>query len=280
MKEYILLTKPGIIIGNLITTIGGFALASRGQIDVSLFFVTLFGLGLVIASACVWNNFLDRKIDARMKRTQNRALVQGSISPVAARRFAIVLGLAGSFLLARYTPWVTFIVAIFGFCIYTLVYTFLKKSSPRATFIGSLSGAVPIVVGYTAVTGSIDLGAILLFVLMVLWQMPHFFAIALFRLQDYTAAAIPVLPVVRGIAVTKTRMLLYVIAFACTVPWLAFLGYAGPIYLIGMSALGISWLALSLYGFKKHVSETRWARSMFMFSLVVVLAQSTCISFG
>jgi protoheme IX farnesyltransferase len=277
-KTYVLLTKPGIIAGNLITTIGGFALASHGTINYFLFLITLLGLGLVIASACVWNNFLDRKIDARMKRTRNRALVQGTISDTAARSFGTILGFLGALLLALYTPWITFAVACLGFCIYTFVYTFWKKSSRYATFVGSLAGAVPIVVGYCAVTGSLDLGAFLLFLLMVLWQMPHFFAIALYRLPDYTAAAMPVLPVVRGVSTTKVRMLIYVTAFACTVPWLAFFGYAGSIYLVAMSILGLTWFILSLRGFKKNISDAKWARSMFMFSLVVVLAQSACIS--
>lgn len=279
-KTYMHLTKPGIIAGNLITTIGGFALASHGVINYPLFLITLVGLALVIASACVWNNFLDRKIDARMKRTQNRPLVQGTISVRNARRFASILGLAGAILLAVYTPWITFVVACFGFCIYTLVYSFWKKNSRYATFVGSLAGAVPIVVGYSAAKGSLDLCAFLLFLLMILWQMPHFFSIALYRLNDYTAAALPVLPVVRGASATKVRILVYVIAFACTVPWLAFLGYAGPVYLVGMSALGLGWLALSLGGFKKNVSDAKWARTMFMFSLVVILAQSACISLG
>jgi protoheme IX farnesyltransferase len=206
-KTYLNLTKPGIIAGNLMTTMGGFALASRGTIDYFLFLMTIVGLGLIIASACVWNNFLDRKIDARMKRTQNRALVQGTISLRTARRFAIVLGLSGGLLLALYTPWITSVTACLGFCIYTLVYSFWKKNSQYATFIGSLAGAVPIVVGYTAVTGSLDLGAFFLFLLMILWQMPHFFSIALYRLNDYTAAALPVLPVVKGISTTKIHML-------------------------------------------------------------------------
>lgn len=266
--------------GNLITTIGGFALASHGVINYPLFFITVLGLGLIIASACVWNNFLDRKIDARMKRTQQRALVKGSISLRDARRFGTLLGIAGAVLLAVYTPWITFAIACLGFCIYTLLYSYWKKSSRYATFVGSIAGAIPIVVGYSAVRGSLDMGAFFLFLLMVLWQMPHFFSIALYRLNDYTAAAIPVLPVVRGVAITKVRILLYVIAFVCTIPWLAFFGYAGPVYLIAMSILGLGWLALSFRGFKKDISPTRWARTMFVFSLVVILAQSACISFG
>jgi heme o synthase len=280
VKTYMLLTKPGIIMGNLITTIGGFVLASQGVINYPLFFLTVAGLGLVIASACVWNNLIDRKIDARMKRTQQRALVKGTISLRSARRFATLLGIVGLLLLALYTPFVTFAIASLGFCIYTLLYSYWKKSSRYATFVGSIAGAIPIVVGYSAAKGSLDMGAFILFLLMVLWQMPHFFSIALYRLNDYTAAAIPVLPVVKGVAITKIRILLYVIAFVCTVPWLAFLGYVGPVYLIAMSILALGWLALTFRGFKKGISHTRWARSMFVFSLVVILAQSACISLG
>jgi protoheme IX farnesyltransferase len=137
-----MLTKPGIILGNIITTASGFALASKGNIDISLFFFTLIGLGLVIASAGVFNNYIDRHMDARMERTKNRAFPQGLVSTPLALLFGGILGLLGLFILS-YTNLLTVCVALFGFFIYLVLYAFMKYRSFYGTLVGSLAGAVP-----------------------------------------------------------------------------------------------------------------------------------------
>ena len=244
IKTYFMLTKPGIIFGNAITAAGGFILASKAQVDPWLFLATLMGLSLLIASACVFNNYIDRNIDKMMQRTKNRALVIGAISLKKAIVFAVFLGLFGILLLMLYTNLLTTIIALSGFFIYVILYSLSKYRSSYATVIGSISGGVPPVVGYCAVVDRFDIGACLLFMIVALWQMPHFFAIAMYRLDDYVAASIPVLPVKRGVYITKIHMLLYIIAFLIPVCMLTILGYTGYAYLIVVGLLGVSWLLL------------------------------------
>ncbi len=275
MKTYMMLTKPGIILGNVITTAAGFALASKGHFNVPLFLITLLGLSLVIASAGIFNNYLDRNADAKMERTKKRPFAQGLINTPAALGLGALLGLLGLGLLAAYANPLTAAVAFSGFFIYLVLYAFFKYRTFYGTLIGSLAGAVPPVVGYCAVSNQLDMGAWLLFAILVLWQMPHFFAIAIYYFKDYSAASIPVLPVTRGFYVTKIHMIFYIIAFTAASALLYFTGYAGDIYLWIAVLLGLSWLALCCEGFRIS-NEIAWARKMFYYSLVVI----TLLSFG
>ncbi|HSX26517.1 MAG TPA: heme o synthase [Chlamydiales bacterium] len=277
IKTYYLLTKPGIIMGNAITTISGFFLASQGHFDLWLFIATLIGLPSVIASACVFNNYIDRHADAKMARTKNRALVKGLISGRSALLFAIFLGLFGFTILALYTNLLAVAIAALGFFVYVVLYSVWKYRSTYATLIGSISGAVPPVVGYCAASGRFDMGAALLFMILVLWQMPHFFSIAMYRFTDYTAASIPVLPVKKGIPTTKIHMLLYIIAFIIACLMLTVFGYTGYTYLIAASLLGLIWLLLCIKGFKAD-NDKVWGRQMFIFSLVLITVLCLMIS--
>jgi protoheme IX farnesyltransferase len=277
IKTYYLLTKPGIILGNLITTGAGFALASRGELDWRLFLPMLIGLGCVIASACVFNNYIDREIDRKMERTKTRALARGAISGQKAILFAIVLGLAGVAVLGLYTNLLATAIAALGFFVYVILYSFWKTKKTYATFVGSISGALPPVIGYTAVSNRLDAGAALLFLILVLWQMPHFFSIAIFRFDDYSAANIPVLPIEKGTFTAKIHMALYIFAFIVATVLMSAFGYTGTAYLFVAAPLGLAWLWLSLKGFKAK-SDPVWARQMFRLSLVVVTALSIMIS--
>lgn len=273
LKTYYMLTKPGIIMGNIVTMTAGFVLASRGNIDYLLFFQTLAGLGLIIASAGVFNNYIDRIADAKMKRTQDRPLAAGTVSSPNALLFAGLLGIAGVMILGYFTNLLTVFIAFAGFFVYLVLYAFWKYRSFYGTLIGSIAGAVPPVVGYCAVSNRIDSAALLLFSILVLWQMPHFFAIAIYRIKDYSSAAIPVMPIQRGIPLTKVHMFLYIIAFTCSALMLTVLGFTGPIYLIIATLLGISWLGLCVFGFNTG-NDQLWARKMFIYSLVVIMTLS------
>lgn len=277
IKTYYLLTKPGIILGNLITTAAGFALASRGDLDWRLFLPMLVGLGCVIASACVFNNYIDRDLDKKMARTQTRALARGAISGRKAILFAIALGLLGVSVLGLYTNLLATAIAALGFFVYVVLYSFWKTKKTYATLVGSISGALPPVIGYCAVSNRLDGGALLLFLILVLWQMPHFFSIAMFRLDDYSAAEIPVLPVEKGSRVTKVHMVLYIVAFTIAAGLMTAFGYTGMAYLLVAAPLGLAWLWLSVKGFKAK-SDPVWARQMFRLSLIVVTALSIMIS--
>lgn len=274
---YIKLTKPGIVMGNSITAAAGFMLASRGHFNLGLFVATLVGLALIVAAGCVFNNYMDRNVDKKMARTQNRALATGAISVKKALLFAIALGCAGSTILALFTNLLTLAIALAGFVVYVLFYSLLKYRTMYGTEIGSIAGAVPPVVGYCAVSHQLDGGALLLFLIIGLWQMPHFFAIALFRSKEYAAASIPVLPLVKGVPITKIRMVLYTIAFIISTTLLTVYGYTGYAYLSVALCLGAIWLVLCMQGFKKLSSE-RWAHKMFRFSLIVVTLLCVMIS--
>jgi heme o synthase len=277
IRDYFAMTKPGIIVGNAITAVGGFALASKGHIDYWLFLATLVGLSLVIASACVFNNYIDRNVDQKMVRTKNRALVRGVIPGRNAVVFAIFLGLVGILLLTLYTNLLTVLIATAGFMIYVVFYSIWKYRPTYGTLLGSIAGAVPPVVGYCAVSHRFDVGAFLLFMILVLWQMPHFFAIAMYRFEDYAAASIPVLPVKKGVHITKIHMLLYIIAFMIATFMLTFFGYTGYAYLSVAASLGAAWGWLCIKGFKTD-NDKLWARKMFLHSLVIITALSVMIS--
>jgi heme o synthase len=279
-KDYYSLAKPGIIYGNLITTIGGFVLASRGRVDVGLLIATLAGISLVMASGGAFNNYLDRDIDALMERTRDRPLVAGRITRRPALIYGTCLGAAGFFLLIFYTNLLAAAVAAIGFFFYVVMYTiWAKRRSVYGTVVGSVSGAVPPVVGYCAASGRLDGGALILFLILALWQMPHFFAIGIYRRDEYAAASLPILPVRNGIRAAKIAMLFYVVAFTAAAVALAAFGYAGFGYLVVAALLGAGWLALAVSGFWAK-NDRRWARAMFFASLGVLVILFIAISAG
>ena len=278
MKQYLQVTKPGIIFGNLISVVGGFLLASKGDIDYPLFIATLLGVSLVVASGCVFNNYIDRDIDSVMERTKNRPLVRGLIDPKISLVYASVLGIAGMVLLLVAANAVAMLIAVVGFVVYVGVYSlYMKRKSVYGTLVGSLSGAAPPVIGYCAVTGQFDTGALILLLIFSLWQMPHSYAIAIFRFKDYQAANIPVLPVIKGISVAKNHIILYIIAFMFATLMLAISGYAGYKYLIVAAAVSVWWLGMALSGYKT-THDRVWARKLFVFSIVAITSLSVMMS--
>jgi protoheme IX farnesyltransferase len=279
LKRYLLVTKPGIIFGNLVSVAGGFLLASRGQIDLVLFLATVIGLSLVVASGCAINNCIDRDIDSKMQRTRNRVLVTGAISLKAAFAHGVVLGLAGFWVLSRWTTPLAVAFAAFGYLIYVGVYSlYMKRRSVYGTLVGSLSGAVPPVVGYCAVNGSFDAGAAILLLMFSLWQMPHSYAIAIFRFADYEAAGIPVLPVVKGVSAAKRQIVLYIVAFAAATLMLGLSGYVGYGYLAVAGATSLWWLRMALTGYRAAIDDRAWARQVFLFSIVTITALSVMMA--
>jgi protoheme IX farnesyltransferase len=271
VRAYYELAKPGIVYGNALTTLAAFLYASRWDSAWLVFLPTMVGIMLVIASACVCNNYFDRDIDAKMARTKSRALVTGAISVTSALTYALVLGVTGIGLIFFYVNGLTAAVALFGFLMYVVAYGYAKRAGSWGTLVGSIPGAVPIVVGYTAVVGQIDLAAILLYVSLALWQMPHFYAIALYRREEYAAAGIPVLPIRRGIQRTRRSILAYITAFTILASLLTLFGRAGYTYLAVILVFGIAWFTRASTGFKS-ADEAAWGKRVFLFSLVVLLA--------
>ncbi|EXS24465.1 protoheme IX farnesyltransferase [Acinetobacter baumannii 573719] len=279
LKKYLFLTKPGILFGNFITTLGGFFLAAQGSIDILLLLLTLLGTTLVVASGGVVNNVIDQDIDTKMQRTQNRALVKKTISPTVALIYALVLGVIGFSILWFGVNGYAFLFAMIGFIVYVGFYSlWTKRTSIHQTVIGSISGASPPVIGYTAVTHQFDVAALLLFLAYALWQMPHSWAIAIYRFDDYKNAGIPILPVARSIYRTKIECVIYILLFAAVLNGLYCFGYTNVFFLITFNALTAYWLYLSVIGFKAE-NDQLWAKRFFLYSVILITLLSLSFSF-
>jgi protoheme IX farnesyltransferase len=277
IKRYYALTKPGIVRANVMAAVAGFLLASPGHIALVPLLALVVGVTSIIAGSCVTNNYLDRNIDARMKRTQGRALVTKDISVRSALIYALVLGIVGFASLIIYTNWLTAWLGAIGVVSYVIIYGYAKRTTRWGTLVGTISGAVPPVAGYTAATGRLDVAALLLFLLLVAWQMPHFYAIAIFRQKEYAAAGIPVWPIVKGLASTRLQIIGYTLLFTALVPLLTLYGYTGLTYLVVMVAISLWWLRTIL---KKHSNTERWARTLFGQSLLVLMVLSCMLALG
>jgi len=259
--------------------LGGFFLAAQGHVDFLLLILTLLGTTLVVASGCVINNVIDQDIDHKMQRTQNRALVKKTISPSVALVYASVLGVIGfSILWFGVNPY-SFLFAVIGFVVYVGFYSlWSKRTTIHQTVIGSISGASPPVIGYVAVTNEFDVAALLIFLAYGLWQMPHSWAIAIYRFDDYKNAGIPILPVARSIFRTKVECVIYIVLFAAVLNGLYCFGYTNVFFLITFNALTAYWLYLSLIGFKAE-NDQIWAKRFFLYSVILITLLSVSFSF-
>lgn len=282
LRRYYSLTKPGVLFGNVITGVAGFFLASAHGRSFSpvLFVSATVGMTLIIASACALNNVLDQDIDKIMKRTQARAVASGAVRPVRAAVFAAVLGVLGVLVLAQWTNWLVVGIGAAGFVVYVWLYGALsKRRSKHGTLVGSISGAMPILAGYCAVSGRLDAGAVTVFLMLFFWQFPEFYSIAIYRRDEYAAAHIPVITVVDGIARSKRLILAYTVLFVLATLALTPLGYTGYVYLAVMAVVGAYFIQLGVRGLRARDSNA-WARRMFHASLNVLLILSLLLSVG
>lgn len=269
IRSYYTLTKPGIIYGNLFTAAGGLLYGQILRVDFLYLAKTLIAMAFVMACACVINNYLDRDIDKVMNRTKKRALVTGDITPKAAVVYALILGLLGVGLLLLFTNALTALIGVVGIVSYAFIYTFAKRKTVHGTLIGTLPGALPPVAGYTAATGKLDVSALLLFLILVFWQMAHFYAIAIMSLKDYKAAKIPVMPAVYGVWITKVQLSMYAAAFMLCVVLLGKFSYAGVFYLAVMFPLSLWWLYVITVGIWAE-DDKLWARKVFFMSIYML----------
>lgn len=279
-RSYLQLIKPGITLSNTISGIAGFFLAaSFVAFSIATFIGVISGIAFIIASACVMNNILDRDIDKRMKRTAKRDVASGIIGVQKALAFGIVLGFIGFGLLVLLTNPLTVLLGGIAYVWYVVIYGWAKRTTAYSTLIGGVAGALPPVAGYTALTGTIDTGAIILFLILFFWQMPHFYAIAMFRRSDYASAKLPVWSVKYGMKSSKLQILVFTIIFAIVFALPTIFNYTGIVYLIGSTLLSIYWLykGISLYN---KVDDEKWARTMFGVSLLIMLAMSLLIAIG
>jgi len=267
LKDWIEVTKPRIIRLNLIAAFGGFWVASKWDIDWPLLLYMLIGSALTMASSCVINNYWDRELDTKMERTKDRPLPTGRMSPRAALLYGILLGIAGLSVLFLFVNPLTGWLALLGMFVYIVVYTmWLKRTSTWSTSIGGVSGAMPPVIGYCAVTGTVDAGAWLLFALLFLWQPAHFWSLAIRRRDEYREAGYPLLPVVKGVRRTKLQMIPYVVLLLPAGVLFYRYGYVGYIYLAVTILTCAVWIWHTLSGLSAK-DDTRWARTNFLISV-------------
>ncbi|WP_281891141.1 heme o synthase [Paenibacillus sp. YYML68] len=267
-KDFVQLIKPGIIFSNSITAFGGFWVASAWQVDWLKLVLTLLGTALVMASGTVLNNYLDRDMDAKMESKKKRVLVTGKLSPSIVLGYGIVLGIAGlAVLWFLVNSPLAALLGLIGLFLYVWIYTaWFKRTSIWSTFVGSFSGAVPPVIGYCAVTQTFDMGALILYLILFLWQPPHFWALGIRRMEEYRAAGFPLLPVVRGTYPTKMAMIRYIVLLVPVSLLLYVFDYVGELYFYGAVILGLYWTFLSLKGFNAE-DENQWAKKMFIVSI-------------
>jgi protoheme IX farnesyltransferase len=271
-KDYFHITKIGITLSNLLSTLTGISLASREGWQTGTTVLTLVSTALVIASGCTLNNYIDRDIDSRMARTQKRALPDGRMQPQRVLWIGITLGVLGISLLGLFVNLLSAMLGLLGLFVYVWIYTaWLKRTSTLSTVIGGISGAIPPVMGYSAVSGTLDLTAWILFIFMFLWQPPHFLALAMRRIEEYRAAGIPLLPVVRGFTETKQQMLRYTTAMVLTSFLIFEVHAAGRGYLTVAIGMGILYMAFCIAGFFTK-DNIVWAQKMFRYSLLYLIA--------
>ncbi|RUO23388.1 protoheme IX farnesyltransferase [Aliidiomarina iranensis] len=265
-REYLELTKPRVVALLLLTALVGMALATPTWVAAEILIPAMLGIGLMASSAAAINHLVDRHIDAKMARTLRRPLPTGALSPRKVLMFAMFIGTLGYVILDLFVNRITAVLTLASLVGYAVIYTmYLKRATPQNIVIGGLAGAAPPLLGWTAVTGEIHAYPLLLVMIVFTWTPPHFWALAVHRAKDYAKAEVPMLPVTHGIAFTKTCILLYTVLLTavCVLPYLV--GMSGLIYLVGVSALNIGFLA---YALKLKYNPSKFtAYKMFKFSI-------------
>ena len=267
LKDLVALTKPRIIRLNLIAAFGGYWVASKWDPDIWILVWMLIGSTLTMASSCVVNNYWDRDLDLKMERTRDRALPQKRLSPGFVLGYGIALGIAGLAVLFLLVNPPTGWLGLLGMFVYIVVYTmWLKRSSTWSTSVGGVSGAMPPVIGYCAVTNEVDAGAWILFALLFLWQPAHFWSLAIRRKEEYKAAGFPLLPVVKGVTRTKWQMLPYILLLIPASILMYYYDYVGIYFLVLSVGIAAVWFVHAVGGLRAKDDE-KWAKTDFMISI-------------
>ena len=247
LKNYLELTKPKVVLMMLITAIIGMLLASKSLPSLYLVIISMIGIGLCASSAATINQIIDRNIDANMARTSNRPLPQGEITTFNASLFAFALMIVGTAILVSQVNTLTAVLTVASLIGYAFIYTvFLKRATPQNIVIGGLAGAAPPLLGWTSVTNSIDPNALLLVLIIFVWTPPHFWALAIYRKEDYARESIPMLPVTHGVRFTKLQIILYTVLLVLVslLPYIVLM--TGNIYLFSALGLGLFYLYSSI----------------------------------
>jgi len=268
LKAYYLVTKPGIVRGNAVHVVAGALFASASGLLWKELLGVLVGTSLVIASACVANNYMDRGIDARMKRTKERPSVTGQIAFQSAVIYLAFLLIAGLAVLYVTTNLLVIAIGLIAYMLYVFAYGWAKRTTIHSTLIGAIPGALPAMAGYVAIDGQLSVGAWLVFLLIFAWQMPHFYAISVFRRSEYESAGLPVLGVVKPITIVKRYMLAYILFYALVIALLIISRTVGIVAGVLLLVGSAYWIAVY---YNNKTDERKWALSVFLASLVLTI---------
>ncbi len=246
-QSYWTLCKPKVVALIVFTAIVGIFLASPGLPPLGILMNATLGIALAAASAAAINHVVDQKVDARMGRTEQRPLPQGKVGSAQALAFALLLGVSAMFILSLGVNGLTAILTLLSLIGYAVIYTlYLKRATPQNIVIGGAAGAAPPLLGWVAVTGQVDPEALLLFLIIFTWTPPHFWALAIHRMEEYRQVDIPMLPVTHGLSYTRLQILLYtVLLFVVTLLPYGY-GMSGMLYLIGALVLNLGFLVYAV----------------------------------
>ena len=276
IKNYYELCKPNVVLMMLLCALVGIILASDTLLPLIEILVPLVGIGLCSGSAAAINQIIDREADAEMSRTDKRPIPQGEISVTNASIFAFVIGLLGVLILVYFVNSLTAILTIFALGGYAFIYTiFLKRATPQNIVIGGLAGAAPPLLGWASVTNTIEPNALILVLIIFIWTPPHFWALAIYRKDDYAKQSIPMLPVTHGVAFTKLQIVLYTIILflASLFPYIVLM--SGTIYLTSAIILSSLFLFYSIRLYlsddDKYAMQTFWYSIYYIFLIFIAL---------
>jgi protoheme IX farnesyltransferase len=278
MTAYFRLTAPGITLLVMVTGFVGMWMASKGAAcSIGIFLPGMLGIGLASSGASVLNNYYDRDIDRLMTRTANRPLPRGLVKPGTALAFGLLLTAVAAAVLAVFTNLLAAALAMTATVVYSYLYTvLLKRRTPYATELGGVSGALPPVIGWASVTGSLSGEALLLFALLLFWQPPHFWALALKYRNDYAAAGVPTMSVKRTEQQTNIRALAYVLLLVATSVAVYAAGIAGGVYFGSALCAGLLYIALLVSALRRRGDKNR---ALFVYSIVYLTVVFAAMAF-
>jgi len=267
LNDFLKLCKLKVVALIMLTAVVGMFMSTKGLPPMDLVIFASIGIALASCSAAVFNHVVDQRIDTIMKRTQKRPLPKGRVNTQQAISFGVFIGLLGIGILATLVNPLTAILTFFALIGYAVIYTmYLKRATPQNIVIGGAAGAAPPILGWAAITNSVDAGALLLFLIVFVWTPPHFWALAIHRHKEYAKVDIPMLPVTHGLSFTRLQILLYtIILFVVTLlPYL--IGMCGLLYLVGAVLLGGGFLYYAMQ-LLRHPNDKQLPMKTFGYSI-------------
>jgi protoheme IX farnesyltransferase len=278
LRDILILLKPRITLMMVLTAAAGLYVAPV-EVDTQRVLMLLLGTVLIVAGASALNMYLERDIDGLAKRTRHRPLPAGRLRPAVALWTGLILGLGSLPVLTFGVNWLTGLLGLISLVLYVVVYTPMKQRSTGALVVGSIPGAIPPLMGWTAATGRLDLAGLSLFAIMFLWQLPHFLAITLYRTADYQNAGYKITATENDTLTAKMQIVLYLAALCPVTLVLVPLGVGGQLYLWTALLSGLVFFLLGVYGLRRAAGP-RWARTLFSFSLLYMTVLMAALVIG